>query len=123
MEEKLLHEILTEIKDIKVGINKMDTRMGNMETRMDSMDTRMDTMKSTLDEHTDLLHALEHRTEENTAQLTALSENVHYIEGQINRLNNEVYKQGEFLEMFAIKNAKQEAELFEMKRTLVAKSK
>lgn len=119
MEELLLREILTEVKDTKASVNRLESRMDSMEPRMYSMESRMDSMQSTLDEHTALLQALEHRVEENTAQLTALAEDTNCIRQSVTRMEKKIDKQNAIIEMIVIKYSEQEAELGKLKRIVL----
>lgn len=111
MSEQLLREILAEVKDIKKKIEFIEVRMSRMETRMDFME-------STIAEHSGLLHELEHRMEENTAQLTSIAEDIHYIKGDIAKLHEENKKRGIVIDMIAIKLTQQEAEIWDLKKTV-----
>lgn len=78
-------------------LDSLDTRMGNLEVRMDNLENRMDNLEimmhdlekritvleSTECEHGKLLKAIEHRVEENTAQINSLVENMTYIKDTI----------------------------------------
>ena len=44
--EELLHQILSEIKDVKSGQLRLETRMDKLETRMESMEVRMDKLET-----------------------------------------------------------------------------
>lgn len=95
MDNEILQEILSEIKGIKTdvkGINteisEIKTEISGIKTEVQNLNNRMDTVEGKLDEQRDILRALEHRTEENSAQLTSLSENVNYIKGDIIKINS-----------------------------------
>lgn len=92
--EKILNEILGQINTLAADVKSMKTEMETMQNEMKEMKGEIKGIKGEveivngkLDEHHDLLDALEHRVEENTAQLTAVSENVNYIKGDLGRLN------------------------------------
>ncbi|MHB8170761.1 MAG: hypothetical protein ACYDG6_04365 [Thermincolia bacterium] len=69
-------EIKSEISVMKSDITAMKSDIG--------------VMKATLQEHTDLLKALEHRTEENSAQLLLISEDVSCIKGDLANHGKEI---------------------------------
>lgn len=106
--EKILNEILNQInslsddiKSIKVDIKSMQTEMKLIQSEMKLMQNEiksikddirnikdeLDIINGKMDEHHDLLDALEHRVEKNTAQLTSVSENVNYIKGDLTKLD------------------------------------
>lgn len=57
---------------------------------MSDVKSDISTIKSTLKEHTDLLQALEHRTEENTAQLVQISEDLNFLKGTVSSHAQEI---------------------------------
>jgi chromosome segregation ATPase len=104
MSEKLLNEILSEIKSIKGEIVNI---------------------KTTLDEHTQLLKALEHRTEENTAQINSIAENVEYLKGTqarqeriLERLSLRSIEQETEIQFLNHKEREHEKEIFNIKKRL-----
>lgn len=118
MSEELLKVIISDIKEMKETMGRMEDRMGGMESRMDSMEGRMDTMQSTLNEHTQLLQALEHRVEENTAQLITIAEDVNQIKGETTNLKAEVYKQGLLINGLAAQSANHDTDIKILKKAV-----
>lgn len=144
MSEKLLNEILGEIKNIKSDISELKSDVKGLKEDVTGLKgevtllkdevtglkgevallkndvnvlkndvsilkNEVSSIKSTLDEHTQLLKALEHRTEENTAQMNSIAENVEYLKGTQTR-------QEKILERLALRSIEQEAEITWLKR-------
>ena len=89
--EKYLKEILAEIKNINTRIDSLETkferRFDAIDKKFDAIDKRFEIIEGKMDEQYGLLSALEHRTEENTAQLTAMGEDIIYIKKDLSNIN------------------------------------
>lgn len=93
-EVSTLKEDVSTLKE-DVGILKEDVGMlkedvGMLKSEMAEVKSDISVMKATLQEHTDLLRALEHRTEENTAQLLQISEDLNYLKGTVASQGKEI---------------------------------
>lgn len=94
--EKVLQDILGQIKEMKTEMTEMKTEIKSLNNRMGKVESKVDIIEGKLDEQRDILRAVEHRTEENSAQLTALGESMNYIKGDISNINNRLdYQIGE----------------------------
>lgn len=81
MDDKILQEILS-------GIKNLSNDMGAVKSEIKNLNNRMDTVDGKLDEQRDILRALEHRTEVNSAELSFMKEDIKDIKGDISRINN-----------------------------------
>jgi len=104
----MLQEILGEIKSIKSEFNSFKSEIFQEIT---SIKSDIDIIKGQVKENYDILGDLEHRVEENTAQLTAISQDLIYVKGDISKFKNRLDYQ--FIEI-----AKNKEELIELKKTV-----
>lgn len=63
-----------------------------------------------------LLHALEHRVEENTAQLNFLAENMHQIMQNSAHQEKKAQRQGILLDVISSKYMEQQGQIFELRK-------
>lgn len=103
MEEK----ILIILKDIQSKITSMDSRMDSMESKITSMDskiTSIDTdvkgIKVQLNEHGQILKALEHSLAVNNAKQEVMERDIIYIKGDTTAIKNDLC----FVEQATAKN-------------------
>lgn len=86
MEEKILN-ILTSMQNkmssIEGKVNSMESKMNAMETKINSMDIEIRGINSRLDEHGQILKALEHSLTVNNAKQEAMEHDIAHIKGDV----------------------------------------
>ncbi|KJS19055.1 MAG: hypothetical protein VR72_20145 [Clostridiaceae bacterium BRH_c20a] len=123
--EHILNKILEEVKEIRIDISvlksdisvlksdisvlKSDVSM--LKSDVSKLNEKVDILEGKSDEQRDLLLALEHRTEENTAQLHSLAENINYIKGDIKKGFDNHKKQERLLERLSLRSIEHEADI------------
>ncbi|WP_418792086.1 hypothetical protein [Phosphitispora sp. TUW77] len=100
-------------------------KVTSMDTILCGVKSDVTGMKSTLKEHTGLLNSLEHRTEENTAQLAAISETTNYNKGCITHIQTDIIsiketlgKHNTLLEVLAARSLKHEADVIHIEKLM-----
>lgn len=96
MSEKILQQILTEIKDMK---------------------SEMTSMKSQINENTEILKSIRDRQEETDALLENLSMDVHQMRGDLTSLTETVGLINEELKFTSHKTIENEKEIFKIRKT------
>ncbi len=94
-----------------------------IEEKVNVIEEKVNVMEGTLIEHSQLLAALEHRTEENTAQLNHVVADVQRVVGSnaniqknLTQVQEELVKHGNLLDVLAVRSTHQEAELRSLKQ-------
>jgi len=130
MEEKLLREILGEIKEIRSDVTTLKSDVAVLKSDISMLKSDVSTLKSDIsmlkekvdilegksDEQRDLLSALEHRTEKNTALLHSLAENINYIKGDLKRVADNQEKHEKLLERLSLRSIEHEADIAHLRR-------
>ncbi|ADG81469.1 hypothetical protein [Thermincola potens] len=80
----------SEVSTLKEDVSTLKEDVGMLKSEMAEVKSDISVMNVTLQEHTDLLRALEHRTEENTAQLLQISEDLNYLKGTVASQGKEI---------------------------------
>jgi len=130
--EHILREILGEVKEIRIDISELKSDVSLLKSDVSVLKSDVSMLKSDVsviksdvsmlnekvdilegksDEQRDLLLALEHRTEENTAQLHSLAENINYIKGDLKKGFDNQKKQEKLLERLSLRSIEHEADI------------
>ncbi len=97
MNEKILQQILLELKDVKSDLGEVKTELsdvksdlGEVKTELSDVKSDLGSVKSQLNENTQLTKAIYDRQEETDAKLEALSIDVHKAYGKITNLEDKL---------------------------------
>jgi chromosome segregation ATPase len=94
-ESRIENDVMNKLNQLQSTVNTMQSDISDLQSEVGGIKSTIEVMQSTLDEHTQLLKALEHRTEEHSAKLTAIGERLNYTEGlntKVDRLENKLGK-------------------------------
>lgn len=86
---EILKNIQSDMTDMKGEILGIKNDMSDMKTEISGIKTEMTGMKSTLDEHTQLLRALEHSAQVNKAEHDQMFNEIAHIRGDVEKLKND----------------------------------
>lgn len=103
--EELMRELLGEVKSIKktviaieqrVGVieqrlGKLEQRVGAIEQRLDKLEDRIENIEGQSAETNQIVKALLHQSEEQKAQIDALSNTVAHMEGDIKSIRRDLH--------------------------------
>ncbi|MCX7780175.1 MAG: hypothetical protein N2491_04545 [Negativicutes bacterium] len=95
--EAKIDSMEAKIGAMETKIGAMEIKIGAMEIKIGAMETKIGAMDEQLDENTQIIKALMHRTEEINAELHNLGHMQQHIYGQVNVLEEKVTKFGEQL--------------------------
>lgn len=84
MESQILQQILDELKELKANQSQTHARLEKIKTRQAEMSSRLDGIDSRLDEHFQLLRALEHASEVHKADMDNLTHQVARLSQEMN---------------------------------------
>jgi chromosome segregation ATPase len=82
--------IRSEIGSMKTEIGSIRSEIGSMKTEIGSMKTEIKSMRTQLDEHTQILRALEHKADVSKAEQDKMSNDIAYIKGDIKALRKDI---------------------------------
>ncbi|MDI3535500.1 MAG: hypothetical protein PWQ82_1865 [Thermosediminibacterales bacterium] len=85
-----IHEMKSEIAGIKSVQQEMKSEQQDMKSEIKDIKLEIAGIKSTLQEHGQLLRALEHRADITGAGVTRLEEKANYLQGDITHLKRDV---------------------------------
>ncbi|MEK5069191.1 hypothetical protein [Sporosarcina sp. FSL K6-1508] len=102
MNEKILEQILAEMKEIKIEITDIKTEMTSVKTQ--------------LNENTQIVKVIRDRQEESDAKLENLAMDVHHMRGDLTALTGSVATIKEELEFTSHKTVRNEKEIFKLRK-------
>lgn len=113
----VLKSVIAEaLQPIQVELQQLNNRVGSIETDLANVKSEVAHVKSQLDENTKLTRAIFDRQEESDARLENLSMDFHKMHGDVTSIKEQLTDvQGE-VEFTFQKTAKNEMELFKLKR-------
>jgi len=88
--EKILNQILGELKGLNEGQGRLETRMDSIETKVDSLETKMDGFESRMDSFDTKMENLEKGQERLEFKVNALDNKVEILDRKVNTLDNKV---------------------------------
>ncbi|BAQ10951.1 hypothetical protein OXB_2480 [Bacillus sp. OxB-1] len=112
MSEKLLQQILAELKDVKTEMKDFKFELNEIKSKVDDNTKKLET----LDELKEITLALRDRQEETDARLESLAMDVHKMQGNVTDIKEQLADIRSELEFTYQKTAKNEMELFKLKR-------
>ncbi len=90
--EDILKEILFEIKGIKSDISSLKSDVSSLKSDVNSLKSDVSGMKSTLNEHTQILRALEHSSQVNKAEHDLMMNDIACIMGDVVCIKKDMYR-------------------------------
>ncbi|WP_018665368.1 hypothetical protein [Heyndrickxia acidiproducens] len=81
--EQVLEKILDELKGLKAGQERMETRMEGLETRMESLETRMESLENRME-------GLESRMDKLESRMDHLEEKVNDVEKKVDEQKSSI---------------------------------
>ena len=109
MSEKILLQILAEVKDIRTDVNGIKVEITDMKADITSI-------KAQLDENTQIIKVIRDRQEETDAKLENLTMDVHHMRGDLTALTETVASIQDELAFTTHKAYTNEKELFNLRR-------
>lgn len=106
MNEKILEQILAEMKEIKIEITDIKTEMKS----------EMTSVKTLLNENTQIVKVIRDCQEESDAKLENLAMDVHHMRGDLTALTGFVATIKEELEFTSHKTVRNEKEIFKLRK-------
>ena len=88
--EKILNQILGELKGLNEGQGRLETRMDSIETKVDSLETKMDGFESRMDSFDTKMENLEKGQERLGSKVNTLDNKVEVLDSKVNTLDNKV---------------------------------
>ncbi|MDV3427365.1 MAG: hypothetical protein LIR50_09850 [Bacillota bacterium] len=83
-------EILQILKELQSDMSSMKSDITSMKSDITSMKSDMSSMKSTLDEHSEILRALEHKTDVLSAEQENLKHTVFEVMGEVKSIRKDL---------------------------------
>ncbi len=112
-------DMKTELSSVKTDVASMKTELSVLKTDVGTLQTDLTSVKAQLDENTKLTRAILDRQEETDARLESVAMDVHKMQGDITSLKEDVSEIKSGLEFTFQKTAKNEMDIFKIRRDLI----
>ncbi len=114
-DRELLELILKKVTNLEDRMTSLENRVTGLENRMTGVEHEMVGIRGTLDEHTQLLKALESRTDIMSVNIVKTQEDLAYLTGKVEGIITEVKTIKEYADFHTFKIGLLERELFHLK--------